>query len=281
VSKRIRERISIAEIDTSDLVPVTVRGILEETITTTILERGTLFRKESTRITTREVRIPAWVHKSATPANETMAISLQDFEDSKSELWMSITELRMSNLKIPATKGHHYEWLSAGQIPKFRIIRVMPFDGIGLHKEEKEGHIVRSLYSTQPWIYAWKLLRWILDLELWKKAVELEKKTGTDQVMTMRPTKRRRRGGLELLRTIRTTLEDEEETEESEVGQDPQNEKTNMTTKTGVHDKNHIDDVDHGRGASVEGVPQDISQDAGKNETGKTAESNVCPLCGK
>ncbi|KAF2241521.1 hypothetical protein BU26DRAFT_390664, partial [Trematosphaeria pertusa] len=158
-SQRIGQRISVAKISTSGLIAATVRGTLEETVLTTWKD-SLLGKTESVTVTTRDVQIPAWVHESAIP-DDAAAISVEQLATSGAVMWLSITELRLSNLKVPATKGHDYEWLACGAIPKSNIIRIMPFDGTTLHQEQGPK-VVRSLRSREPWVFDWQQQMWIL-----------------------------------------------------------------------------------------------------------------------
>jgi len=83
---------------------------------------------------------------------------------------MSITELRQSNLRIPYTEGHDYEWLALGRIAKTSILRVMPFDGNVLH-QKNSGRIVYSLESMEPWVFDWRAEMWVRDENKWKLAI--------------------------------------------------------------------------------------------------------------
>ncbi|KAF2676520.1 hypothetical protein K458DRAFT_396827 [Lentithecium fluviatile CBS 122367] len=107
----IGERITITAIGTADLVPITVRGRLQETIVTwTVHKDGILTWKTTSgeKVEERDVEIPCWVHKKAVPEDET-PISVEQLAASGADVWLSITELRLCNLKVPATKGHHYD----------------------------------------------------------------------------------------------------------------------------------------------------------------------------
>lgn len=86
-------------------------------------------------------------------------------------MWISISELRSSNLKKDffyekyhdaiAAKGHSYEWLACGFIPESRILKVMPFDGSILYEEEPR-RIIRSIDSREPWVFDWSQKMWVL-----------------------------------------------------------------------------------------------------------------------
>lgn len=103
------------------------------------------------------------------------AITRQQLKASGADLWVSITELRISDLRdLPRgssvyegimKKGHDYEWLCLGSIKKSLITRVMPWDGEVLHATEGTD-IVWSKYSPEHYIYDWGIKQWRLDPEL-------------------------------------------------------------------------------------------------------------------
>jgi hypothetical protein len=162
-SNRIGERIAIAQIDTRGLRPVTIHADLEETIQT--IARNALGLDEFVDGATesRPVQIPAWIHDDAFVGYEnTSTMSLEELETSNPEIWLSITELRHCNLKVPASRGHDYEWLAAGTILKKRVLNIMPFDGKTLH-QTKGPHEVRSKSSQQCWVWDWDSSTWFLD----------------------------------------------------------------------------------------------------------------------
>ena len=87
-------------------------------------------------------------------------------------MWISIAELRNSNLKmdfayeswhdIIAAKGHNYEWLACGFIPESCILKMMPYDGKTLY-EEDPNRVIRSIKSAEPWVFGWTKRMWVLD----------------------------------------------------------------------------------------------------------------------
>lgn len=125
-----------------------------------------------------KVTIPVWVRDTARPVDGSSITDAQ-LAASGADMWLSITELRISNMKkvLPqirhydtiAAKGHNYEWLACGAIPKSRIIRVMPWDGTTLHKTQ-DVRIVRSIDSCDPWVIDWNTLMWRLDARLYRTA---------------------------------------------------------------------------------------------------------------
>ncbi|KAF2877707.1 hypothetical protein BDV95DRAFT_614810 [Massariosphaeria phaeospora] len=117
-SGRIGWRLSVAEIRATDLVPATIRAKLEETIKT-FNDQGTFADQEKI---TRNVEIPIWVRATAVPQDRS-SISEQQLSDSGADIWLSITELRISDLQLSSKKGHDYEWLAFGRIPKSCIVK--------------------------------------------------------------------------------------------------------------------------------------------------------------
>lgn len=164
VSKRIAERVAIAEIDTSRFRAVTIHGEVEETIKTTfrlLFNLGRKTTKEEKSI--QEVHIDAWIHEDALAAYEDAgSMTLAQLEASPYEMWLSVSELRHSTPKIPATKGHSYEWLACGNILESRVLNVMPFDGKTLYKKDP-GFDIRSSNGEHCWRYDWKTWTWLLD----------------------------------------------------------------------------------------------------------------------
>ncbi|KAF2793250.1 hypothetical protein K505DRAFT_244819 [Melanomma pulvis-pyrius CBS 109.77] len=159
-SRRIGQRICCAQISTSGLVPATVRTEVTETEK---LTTKTLLGIKSVTVTetTRNVQIPIWVCKTAILDGRT-EMSLQELILSGADVWLSITEIRVSDLRVPALKGHHYEWVAWGKIPKSCVQRVMPYDGKMLHRVEPPT-IVYSFTSNEPWIFDYATEMWILD----------------------------------------------------------------------------------------------------------------------
>lgn len=129
-------------------------------------------------VTSRSVDIPIWVSARMKPADGS-SITLDEFEAAGAELWMSISELRTSNLseqphghdrrRMLFADGHDYEWLSLGSISERRIKRIMPWDGEKLH-ENPGPRTIFSKHSPEPWIYDRDLQSWRLDAELFAQA---------------------------------------------------------------------------------------------------------------
>jgi len=122
------------------------------------------------------VDIPVWIRDPRKPEDRS-DLTVEQFEELGADMWISITELRGSNLsngpksRVKASrdyicaKGHDYEWLSCGPILKSHKMSVMPYDGKVLHTQ-RTTKIVRSLNSTDPWVWDWDEERWVLDAAL-------------------------------------------------------------------------------------------------------------------
>jgi hypothetical protein len=159
-----------------------------------------------TKVTTHPVDIPIWISSHARPKDGS-SIGSEQFKKAGAEIWLSITELRQSNLKdLPQghdrrhmimAKGHHYEWLALGIIPESRIVKVMPWDGAKLH-EHRGPDIVWSRSSAEPWIYDWDMESWRLDPELFALAKHRAATSFTSGTLGKTGKKRKRDGDAEI-----------------------------------------------------------------------------------
>ncbi|KAI8941663.1 hypothetical protein NX059_002875 [Plenodomus lindquistii] len=184
-SQRIGMRVSVAEIDTDGLIPATVRAHQETTVT--VETKVVLGKEVKIAYKTHKVKIPVWVRKCAVP-KDWSAISPEQLKASGAELWMSTTEIRDSTFKkvSPMTRrydtiganGHDYEWLAAGFILKDHVTKVMPWDGVKLHIAHYD-RIVRSIGSTEPWIFDSSSWMWRLDARLYRTGCFLAKYGGS------------------------------------------------------------------------------------------------------
>jgi hypothetical protein len=86
-------------------------------------------------------------------------ITAQELKESKGDVWLSVAELRFSDLKVNCAWGHRYEWLACGVVPTTYVKRMMPYDGVTLH-EARPDTVVRSVSSNPPWIYDWTSWMW-------------------------------------------------------------------------------------------------------------------------
>ncbi|KAF9729687.1 hypothetical protein PMIN04_010574 [Paraphaeosphaeria minitans] len=109
-SNRIGVRIAIARISTHGLRPVTIHADLKETIQNIGKDEFGLDTLEDLSTEIRPVQIPAWIHEDALSGyHDATSMTLEELEAAEPEIWLSITELRHCNLKVPATRGHDYE----------------------------------------------------------------------------------------------------------------------------------------------------------------------------
>ncbi|OAG17588.1 hypothetical protein CC77DRAFT_1033476 [Alternaria alternata] len=176
-SKRIGMRVSIARISTDGLIAATVTAQMETTITVTTRRR---FHPDETYLASKvhNVSTPVWIRDTAVPLDHS-AITWQQLKASGADMWLSITEIRASDMKLILPKirwcdticadGHDYEWLACGFIPKSRVTRVMPWDGTRLHRNP-DVRIVRSIDSPDPWVFDWTTSMWRYDPRLYRTA---------------------------------------------------------------------------------------------------------------
>ncbi|KAF2848718.1 hypothetical protein T440DRAFT_480772 [Plenodomus tracheiphilus IPT5] len=184
-SQRIGMRVSIAEIETADLIPATVRAHQQTKVE--VETKVPLGKEFKTAYKVHKIRIPVWIRSPAKPKDES-SITAEQWHSSGTDLWISITEIRQSDFKkvsprvrkwdTIAAKGHNYEWLAAGFIPKACITKVMPWDGLKLHVKPHD-RIVRSVGSVDPWIFDWTTSMWRLDARLYRTGCFLAKYGGT------------------------------------------------------------------------------------------------------
>lgn len=121
----------------------------------------------------RDVRIPVWIRKTARDPFGPV-ITPQDLAASGADMWLSIQEIRSSDLKelgpsrginrdVICAKGHNYEWLCCGSIPKSSIMNVMPWDGKDYHISDP-GYPIRSFENSgQSWVFNWNKSMWLPD----------------------------------------------------------------------------------------------------------------------
>ncbi|KAF2127550.1 hypothetical protein P153DRAFT_295249, partial [Dothidotthia symphoricarpi CBS 119687] len=171
-SQRIGQRVFVAEILTKGLRPATVKARYETT-ETIFTKHGPLRINETSEPikTTCDVNIPVWIRDTAIPIDDSN-ITLEQLENSGADMWLSITEIRKSDLQGCKSqygergpicmKGHDYEWLACGFILKSHIANIMPYDGKQLHKQ-MTLKVIRSLRSTDRWIFNWHRRMWLLN----------------------------------------------------------------------------------------------------------------------
>jgi hypothetical protein len=174
-SKRIGHRVFISKINNVGLVAATVSARCKTTVRIIKKER---FKPDVIESVEHffDVDIPVWIRDPRAPKDRSN-LTVEQFEKLGADMWISITELRTSNLsngpksRVKASRdyicaqGHDYEWLCCGPIAKSFIMNVMPFDGKELYKKQTTK-IIRSLDSTEPWVWSWDEKRWVLDAAL-------------------------------------------------------------------------------------------------------------------
>ena len=118
---------------------------------------------ENTTYVSRNIRIPIWVRQNPS-LNRGVPVMLEDLIASGVEIWMSISEIRVSDMRCSASRGHSYEWLALGKISSSSILHIWPYDGKTLHKKEP-SYTVYSINSAQPWIFSWEREMWVLNFK--------------------------------------------------------------------------------------------------------------------
>ena len=124
------------------------------------------------KFVTFDVAIPVWIRETAREQFGSTLTSEQ-LEKSGADIWLSITEIRGSNLKegpsrsgnrnIICAKGHNYEWLACGKIPDALVEGVYPWNGKKVHFEDP-GHPILSVENSgQPWVWDWGKKMWLPD----------------------------------------------------------------------------------------------------------------------
>jgi hypothetical protein len=174
-SQRIGHRVFIAQISTEGFVAATVRARCKTTVNIVTKRK---FHADSVESSDYffDVDIPVWIRDPRRPADRA-DLTVEELTELGTDMWISITEIRNSNLKngpksrvkysrdCICSKGHSYEWLACGVIPKSCIVRVMPYDGKVLYRS-RTTRIIRSLDSTEPWVWSWEKKMWVLDSAL-------------------------------------------------------------------------------------------------------------------
>ncbi|KAH7359825.1 hypothetical protein BKA66DRAFT_372905, partial [Pyrenochaeta sp. MPI-SDFR-AT-0127] len=167
--QRIGQRVSVAQISTSGLIPATVQAKCESIVNIFNKHKCTPeILKSKTFV--QDVKIPVWIRQTSKEGFGS-SMTAEELATSGADIWLSITEIRKSNLKelgpksmtnrdIICAKGHDYEWLCCGNIPLSFITNVMPWDGKTLfHKNP--GSPIRSFENSgQPWVFNWEKKMW-------------------------------------------------------------------------------------------------------------------------
>ncbi|KAF3041889.1 hypothetical protein E8E12_005039 [Didymella heteroderae] len=186
-SKRIGQRVTIAEISTVDLIAATIHATCVSVWEILVKDKYIGWDLHYS-VTRRNVQIPIWVHKSVRPADGS-SITPDQLMDSCPDLFVSIQELRQSNLvdgpqthsrrRTIRAHGHNYEWLALGRIRESRILKVIPFDGKIFHMT-KPTSVVRSEAATEDWIFDFDLETWRLESEMNKAGALRRKRADAD-----------------------------------------------------------------------------------------------------
>jgi hypothetical protein len=221
-SQRIGHRVFIAQIDTEGFVAATISAKCRTTVDIITKRRLNSDLVESS-YHFFDVDIPVWIRDPRRPEDRT-DLTVEELTTLGTDMWTSISELRESNLKngpksrvkysrdCICSKGHSYEWLACGVIPKSCIVRVMPYDGKVLYKS-RTTQIIRSLDSSQPWVWSWDKEMWVLDSALtaiaeWRdveahQAREARKRIAEDEGISIDQEKPAKRAKLIELTIIR------------------------------------------------------------------------------
>ncbi|KAF2013481.1 hypothetical protein BU24DRAFT_483255, partial [Aaosphaeria arxii CBS 175.79] len=158
-SKRVAERVLVAKINTKDLTPATIKCRVRQTVT--VLATPTLAAEETSEI--KEFNIPIWIRADNLPS-KTSTLTIEELQNSRADVWVSVHELRYSDMKAdPTCRGHPDEWLACGEIQEKYVQKVMPYDGNKLHRREHPGEVVKSAKSTERWTWNWERQWWNLE----------------------------------------------------------------------------------------------------------------------
>ncbi|KAH7113746.1 hypothetical protein B0J11DRAFT_584954 [Dendryphion nanum] len=181
-SQCVGHRVSIAEIRSHGLVPATLRTSYRTAMELHEKFEGVGFKYQFTKCMTRDVNIPIWVRKTIVPTDQS-AITEAQWLESGTDMWLSINELRLSDIQdvmckygsrdAIASRNHRCEWLCCGTIPKSLVNSVMPYDGKDLHATPSDI-IIRSRASTQPWVFNWENSMWELNHPQYTQAIKSE-----------------------------------------------------------------------------------------------------------
>jgi hypothetical protein len=169
-------RIYIAKIRSDHLVPVVIKGPLKYSEAHFAKDK---LRITKTNITSLDAEIPAWIPRSATPKDKS-PISVDKYAGDGGELWLSIAELKTSNLAIEL-EGHNDEWMSCGPIKETSVQEVMPYDGDTVHSEASmspDKEIV-SLMSTTRFVWNQVAKMWESSKKR-KRAATADEDNGSD-----------------------------------------------------------------------------------------------------
>lgn len=115
-----------------------------------------------TKIQILDAEIPAWVPASAVPSDGS-PFPIDKYISDGGEMWLSLVELKSSNLGFECNPKHDNEWFSCGPIKKSQIFDVLPFDGYATHVDDgtRPGKKVISKRSTIRYKWNWAERKWV------------------------------------------------------------------------------------------------------------------------
>ncbi|KAF1850586.1 uncharacterized protein K460DRAFT_350625 [Cucurbitaria berberidis CBS 394.84] len=144
-SKRRGRRIIVVEISTAGLVPA-------ELEMTEQIEDGS----------TVTLNIPIWVRDVCRPVDGS-PITTEEFKSSGADLYLSVLEQRDGgfHLGVTAADGQWHEFMAGGFIEEKYVTRVLPYDGMKVHRAEGDME-VRSLLDMN-YVFDWEAQRWRYD----------------------------------------------------------------------------------------------------------------------
>jgi len=141
---------------------------------------------------TRKVKIPIYVRKSAVPEDRS-DITIQQFEDSDSDIWLSVRENQKSglNLLLVGGRGQPEEWLAGGVIPKEYVDHVWPFDGTKVHTHDGDKVVTSSAevdyeFGTKDRIWRSKTEKRKFEQEFKRNEIEKRKSADVDSASSKR-----------------------------------------------------------------------------------------------
>jgi hypothetical protein len=113
---------------------------------------------------THNTEIPIWIRQHDVPEDRS-DIPLDQLTETDADIWLSITELRRSDIEVSCSKSHDFEWLACGAIPTRVVTKVMPFDGRKLHGGPS-GNPVKVYDGQNPWVFDWVTWMWRLEEDM-------------------------------------------------------------------------------------------------------------------
>jgi hypothetical protein len=220
------------------LIAGTLRG--EEQVVEAFYAEGSLTKLKEA-VETRSVRIPVWIRKTARPDPLTKSITIQEFYNSGADMYVSVPELRVSDIVVRASPNRDNEWLSCGPVPMSAIGRVMPFDGRTVHRE-KSRDIIQSRQSIETYVFDWQKRMWRHNpdmsdishfrLELVGDKRKLRKEENIDEVLALVKT--------HLMRPDENELEEETAQEDEDQDEDAAGEQRDSDDHDSEHESSSV-----------------------------------------